>query len=446
MTTPHPLVDIAARAIAAHGLLPQQDRPVLVALSGGADSVALLSVLCELGYVCVAAHCNFHLRGAESDSDARLCQSICARLGVDLYVRDCDVDARRRATGESVEMACRELRYAWFDSLLDNLRAQAVAVAHHREDNVETMLLNLARGSSITGVAAMRPRHGMVIRPLLQASRAQIEDYLSARGLPFAIDSTNAQNDYTRNRLRNVVLPALYAALPAAKQGLLRSLEHLSANRDFYAAAMRERVERYSSPGRVLLAQMLEQEEHARLILFETLHPMGFNISQVDNILAYASGSGQRFCSDSYTLTLHGGELHISPRGAAPAPGEVEVSLRRDILAPVHISVRSIPVAEFRPERDPDKAYFDEAMLQGEPRFTIRPWRRGDRFRPFGMNGTRLVSDLISDAKLTPRQKQDLRLLTRDDEILWVIGHRAAAPYAVTPATRRVLILQHHHS
>ena len=439
---PHPIVAIAAGAIAAHGLLQPDGRPVVVALSGGADSVALLAALTELGHTCVAAHCNFHLRGAESDRDARLCQSLCASLGVDLYARDFDVEARRRARGESVEMACRELRYAWFDELIDSLRAQAVAVAHHREDQVETMLLNLCRGSSITGAAAMRPRSGMVIRPLLQASRAQIEDYLASRGLPFAIDSTNAQNHYARNRLRNLVLPALYEAIPAAEQGLLRSVDLLAQNRDFYAAAMRERVERYSDGRRVLLAKMLEDEPQARLILFETLHPLGFNITQVDNILASSGGSGQTFNSPAATLTLHGGTLHIAPALQGPAPGETPVSLRRDIPAPVRIAVRSIPVAEFRPERDPRMAYFDEAMLEGDPAFALRPWRRGDRFRPYGMKGTRLVSDLMSDAKLSPQQKRDLRLLTRDGQIIWVVGLRAAQAFTVTPATRRVLALQ----
>ena len=193
-------------AIERQGLLRPQGR-VVVAVSGGADSVALLSVLLELGYDCLAAHCNFGLRGAESVRDMRHVESLADRLGVDLCVRDFDVAARRADTGESVEMACRELRYEWFYELVDRERAQAIAVGHHAEDQLETLFLNLLRGTGITGLRGMRPRNGHVVRPMLECTRAEIEDYLHTRGLDWVTDSTNASDDFTRNRLRNRLLP-----------------------------------------------------------------------------------------------------------------------------------------------------------------------------------------------------------------------------------------------
>ena len=203
--------------------LLRSDAPVIVALSGGADSVALLAVLLRLGYDCRAAHCNFHLRGEESMRDMNHCRAVAEKLDVDLYVRDFDVSARRSAfPGESVEMACRELRYNWFSDLLDRECAQAVAVGHHREDRAETFMLNLMRGAGIAGLTSMRPQSGNVVRPLLPFTRREIEDYVAQHGLTFINDSSNASDAHRRNRLRNNIFPALEAAFPGALDAVLR--------------------------------------------------------------------------------------------------------------------------------------------------------------------------------------------------------------------------------
>ncbi len=438
------LTDIISSSISRHRLLEPGERPVVVALSGGADSVALLVALDELGYTCVAAHCNFHLRGEESNRDMRLCRDLCSRLGIDLYVRDFDVAARRKATGESVEMACRELRYRWFDSLLERLRAQAIAVAHHREDNEETLLLNLMRGSSLTGLTGMRPRHGFVVRPLLEASREQIEEYLRLKGQPFVVDSSNSSDAYLRNRLRHSVLPAMRQAFPDADRGLLASIDFLSQNRDFYEYQIRQLSERYLHDHRLDLSSLLREQPHARLLLFEMLRPMGFNMTHVDNILASASASGLTFSAPDYRLELSRGTLHLIPTSMpSPPSGSETVTLRRDILSPLHIVVTEHDIAEFKPRRNPRVAYFDISILSGDPLFELRPWQRGDRLQPFGMHATRLLSDVMRDARLSPDEKRSLRLLTRNGEILWAVGLRPSAHFPVTPDTRRFLRLEY---
>ncbi|MDE6498076.1 MAG: tRNA lysidine(34) synthetase TilS, partial [Muribaculaceae bacterium] len=179
------------------------DLPVVVAVSGGADSVALLSIMCEEGYQCVAAHCNFHLRGEESTRDMRFVEQLTEKLGVDLYIKDFNVQAAMAVTGESVEMACRRLRYEWFEELLTLLRADDVAVGHHREDNVETFFLNLARGTGIAGLTGMSYRRDYVVRPLLDCSRMEIEEYLRERGLGYVNGSANAEDHYRRNKISN---------------------------------------------------------------------------------------------------------------------------------------------------------------------------------------------------------------------------------------------------
>lgn len=430
-----------AEAIRRHSLL-EPGRPVVVAVSGGADSVALLAALISLGYECVAAHCNFHLRGEESNRDMRSVQALCSSLGADLYVRDCDVDSRRRATGESVEMACREIRYAWFAELLDRLRAQAIAVGHHRQDNAETFFLNLLRGSGIAGLSAMRPRNGYVVRPMLDLSRSDIEAYLRTRGIDYVVDSTNLESVYSRNRLRNIVLPCIEQQFPGALSGILASIAHLAENKDFYDACMAERSARYFDGTHLQLAALIAAEPHARLILFETLKPLGFNMSQVDDMIASASRSGLAFKAGANELRLDRGVLTLAAGASRPSAGEWPVSLNRDILQPVHVLVSEHRIEEFKPERDSRVAYFDAEMLSGDPAFALRHWRKGDRMAPYGMKGTKLLSDIFAQAKLDARAKEQAWFLTRNGQIIWALGLRAGAPFSLTPSTRRYLRLE----
>ncbi|MCD8387984.1 MAG: tRNA lysidine(34) synthetase TilS [Bacteroidales bacterium] len=441
--------------ISRHGLLPDS-KPVVIAVSGGADSMALLVALHTLGVECVAAHCNYHLRGEESNRDMRAVQALTRQLGVDLYVRDFDVEARQRHTGESVEMACRELRYEWFYDLLDRLRAQAIAVAHHSEDNIETFMLNLLRGSGISGLSAMRWRNGYVIRPLLDFSRDEIEQYLEQSGVEYVVDSTNREAIYARNKLRLEILPTLEEAFPGATQGILMSLRHLAENRDFYAAAVEEKKALYFKGLTLSLSQLIAEEPQHRMLLFEWLRPWGFNSTQVDNLLASASRSGIEFVATSVTgygsaaikrtvrLELNRGVATISDLDCPTPYSETEtpVSLARDILTPVHILVSEHSVAEFKPERNPSVAYFDKQALVGNPRFALRRWERGDRMLPYGLAQDKLLSDLFTNAKYSAEQKRKTWLLTRDGEILWAVGLRQSASFAIGPETRRYLRLE----
>ena len=292
------LSSIVKDTISRHGLLRREGR-VVVALSGGADSVALLAVLCELGYDCAAAHCNFHLRGDESTRDMRHAEAVARELDVDLYVKDFDVAARQAATGESVEMACRELRYRWFYELLDREYAQCIAVGHHREDQAETFFLNLMRGSGVTGLAGMRYRNGYVVRPLLDASRADIEAYLKGRGLGWVDDSTNAECDYARNRVRNRLLPLVEELFPGGTDGVLRSMAILRENADFHAEAMRRTVAPYINARGDIDLTALAAEPHAAAILYEHLRGEGFSRRQTDDMLAAAERHGGTFAASA---------------------------------------------------------------------------------------------------------------------------------------------------
>ncbi len=436
------LSSIVKDTISRHGLLRREGR-VVVALSGGADSVALLAVLCELGYDCAAAHCNFHLRGDESTRDMRPAEAVARELDVALYVKDFDVAARQAATGESVEMACRELRYRWFYELLDREYAQCIAVGHHREDQAETFFLNLMRGSGVTGLAGMRYRNGYVVRPLLDASRADIEAYLKGRGLGWVDDSTNAECDYARNRVRNRLLPLVEELFPGGTDGVLRSMAILRENADFHAEAMRRTVAPYINARGDIDLTALAAEPHAAAILYEHLRGEGFSRRQTDDMLAAAERHGGTFAASAdHVRGVDHGMLRAPRAGYRSGTDAVEVNPARDIFEPVRITVSRHNIAEFAPERDPHTIYIDVRALEGDARWELRHWRRGDRMRPYGMGGDKLLSDIMADARLSADAKRQLWLLTCDDEIVWAVGLRASGLFTVGPDTREYLRLR----
>lgn len=301
--------------IEGNHLVGKTDR-IVVGLSGGADSVALLLVLRELGYDCVAAHCNFHLRGEESMRDERFCRDLCAGLGIEFIMQDFDVAQSRELTGESVEMACRRLRYDWWDSLLREGVGHVLAVGHHREDNVETFFLNLLRGSGLAGLKAMMPRNVNTIRPLLDSTKAEIIDYLDSQGVKFVTDSSNLSNDYKRNRLRNIVIPELEKIFPGAAETIAASISHLRDNYALYTDYTDELRSKYmDADGSINLSRLVTTEKNSRMVLFELLSKVGMNMTQVDNILATINDngacpvSGRTFRTTAITYLLDRGKL-----------------------------------------------------------------------------------------------------------------------------------------
>lgn len=431
--------------IERHHLICNDER-VIVGLSGGADSVALLLALRSLGYRCVAAHCNFHLRGEESMRDERFCRGLCERNGVDFLMTDFDVDARRRKTGESVEMACRSLRYEWWEGLIAGGKGAVIAVGHHCEDNVETFFLNLLRGSGLAGLKGMMPRSVNVIRPMLDCDKAEILGFLEELGESYVTDSSNLSNDFRRNRLRNVVLPEFEKSFPGMMLSVSDAIEHLRDNYSLYTDYSAELRRKYiRADGVIDLSRLVTSEKNARMVLYELLSGEGINMSQVENILAAADGSGSSpvsgklFKADTVSYLLNRGKLvPVSDDDNCTEDGETRVDLTEPPF-----SSRMMTAAEFFRLRsgkklDRDAIYLDGRAFAGNPVFILRPWRKGDRFRPYGMKGSRLVSDLLSDAKYSVAEKRRVRILTRNGEILWVVGLRASGLFAVGEKSKSV--------
>ena len=422
-------------------LLSDDDRrPVLVGLSGGADSVALLSVLVRLGYACVALHCDFHLRGEESERDAAFARTFAESLGVPFYQTDFDTVAYAREHHLSIEMAARALRYAWFEELRERLGAQAIAVAHHRDDSVETVVMNLIRGTGIRGLTGIRPRNGFVVRPLLCVSRADIVAWLENQGIRYVTDSTNLSDAYTRNFIRLNVLPLLERINPSVREAIARSAEHLSAVASVYAYEIaRAREEVIVSEG-CLSIEALCRFPAPEAILYELLKEYGFSRWVSAEVFdALRKESGKVFYSKTHRLLKDRAYLWIVPLEREAEKTSFLLDPSREIYRePVGLTFRELPITpDFQIEKNRRFAYFDADKLRLP--LTLRKWREGDWFVPFGMKGRQKLSDYFSDHKFSRIEKEKAWLLCSGDAIIWLIGERADNRFRINSGTKRVL-------
>lgn len=435
--------------IKSNRLLESNNQPVLVTLSGGADSVALLRVLLALGYPCVAAHCNFHLRGDESNRDEQFVRELCERFCVSLVVKHFEVDLCCQDRGISVEMACRELRYEWFAQLVVEYGCQAIAVAHHVYDNVETFFLNALRGSGIAGLAAMKPRNGDIVRPLLCVTRADVEQYLGGLGQTFVVDSTNLENDYKRNRIRNVVMPVLEREFPNSGAMLQNTIEKVRGCTDLYTDLINDfkkrAIEVTSTGYRIDIDTMRSMKtQQCSLLLFEMIKGDGFTYEQSDNIVKivlFDDIKGQRFYSLTKTLSLTNQFIVVEPTNAVQDES-VKVDFNNLDNLKVKLKLEHIVGCRFEPSmcNGKDVVAFDESLLSCCD-IVLRHWREGDRMKPFGLRGTKLLSDLFTDAKLSPEARKSVWIMEADGEIVWVLDLRAADVYKVTPASNSFLLI-----
>ena len=403
------------------------DDKVLVALSGGADSVALLRIMLELGYKCEAAHCNFHLRGEESERDEVFVRHLCNTLSVPLHVEHFRTTEEANRLHISIEMAARRLRYEWFEKLRCSCNAAVIAVAHHKDDSVETLLINLMRGTGINGLRGIPPKNGYVIRPLLCLDREEIVQYLSIIGQPYVTDSTNLKDEYVRNKIRLNLLPLMETIIPSARENILNTASHIDEAALLYNQKIDEARRRVMSDGHVDINVLL-RETSPDAVLFEILYPLGFRGAQLDDIRrALDSQSGKTFYSKEWQVVKDRDRLLIEPlTDDAPQP-------------PVLQMEEYDYVPSFVLARGKNTACLDVDKLTHP--LTLRLWKQGDSFVPLGMRGRKKVSDYLTDCKLSLLQKRRQWVLCCGEDIVWLVGERIDQHFSVTPATRRVLMV-----
>ena len=401
------------------------DERVLVALSGGADSVALLRLLCALGYDCRAAHCNFHLCGTESDRDEAFVRRMCREQGVTLYVTHFDTQEEARRRKVSIEMAARDLRYAWFEEVRKECGAAVIAVAHHSDDSVETLLLNLIRGTGLNGLRGIRPKNGRVVRPLLCMNRQEILTCLKEMGQTYVTDSTNLQNLYTRNKIRLDLLPLMQTINPSVKENLLKMTAHLEGVAHIYQKAIDESRRRVMTAEGISI-EALEQECEPETVLYECLFPLGFRAAQVSEMYQSLKGqSGKEFVGRGWRAVKDRRMLLLAPIEEMEEPRLQweERRLTSDFVIP----------------RDKQVACLDADKLKAP--LTLRRWRDGDTFVPFGMKGRKRVSDYLTDRKFSLLQKERQWVLCCGEEICWLVGERLDNRFRIDEGTKSVRIV-----
>ena len=418
------------RYIDKHNLLNPNEL-YIVALSGGADSVALLLLLKNAHFNVHAAHCNFHLRGDESDRDEAFCVELCQRLGVELHRAHFDTREYAELHKVSIEMAARELRYKWFEQLRQDIGASGICVAHHRDDSVETVLLNLVRGTGLRGLTGIQPRNGNILRPLLCVSRAEIETFLAKKGQKYVTDSTNWEADVQRNVVRLAVLPLLKRLNPAVAENIQRTAENLAEAQQVLNVAIAN-----INSGNILNLSDLENYGSSEYLAFEWLKKYGFNGDQVRQILDAETG---KIISSAtgYDVLKDRGRLIVEPALQPFKPMRIPEEGTYVLDEDKRFSVRKKPVYV---SKEPHIVTLDAAKIQFP--LTIRRVEEGDWMQPYGMKGRKLLSDLMTDLKMTVFEKRrQLVVVDNQGVVVWAVGLRVADFVAVTEVTNEVFEL-----
>ena len=434
--------------ISKHKLLEAGDK-VLVALSGGADSVALLLALTRLGYRCCAMHCNFHLRGEESNRDQLFTEELCRKLGVELHTVHFNTKAYATEKGISIEMAARELRYTAFEEQRKNSGAVAIAVAHHQDDAVETFLLNLIRGAGINGLTGMRMRNGYVVRPLLCLTRSEVLGFLDASGQSYVTDSTNLTDEYARNKVRLHLVPLMQQINLSAATNIMQAADHLADAATIYNGVIADNSSRVVTSVEdgvdVSIASLMDTEV-PKTQLFEILHPYGFNSRQVADVFRamLGDGVGRMFYADDYVLLIDRTSIMLRHRNvnrevSFTLPHEGVMTLPDGARLEIR---RFVPDASWQVPRHCDTCVLDASRFVSP--LTLRHPCEGDRFRPFGLKGTKLLSDLYTDIKLDRIAKQRQWVLCHDDDIVWAVGVRASELCRLQSDEQEVVEITYH--
>lgn len=420
----------------------EKSRTYIAAVSGGVDSMVLVHLLQESGISFVIAHCHFGLRGEESDADTALVEQYAAAHHIPFFVEYFSPDIVRYSPGLSLQMAARELRYSWFRRLMQQHGYAGIITAHHADDNTETVLLNLVRGTGIDGLTGMEPQQEDILRPLLFAGKKAIREYAAEQEIIFREDRSNAENIYKRNLLRNEVIPLLEQMNPAflstftANIGRFQQVAHLY--RQAIVRLQRELLVMDMDTGWEKMAMLeLVGRGISPEILFDILRDKGITLSQAENMLDHIGAQpGSLFHTATHEIFTDRGFFLIKP-------------LDEDLLPPYEITVDDLALgrkghfswemttAPVSFEKNQQMSWFDRELLPFP--LQVRYWQEGDDMQPLGMKGRKKLSDIFTDEKIPLPQKKRIPLLVAGNEILWIAGVKVSDKAKVTEGTKVVV-------
>jgi len=417
---------------------------LLVTLSGGVDSMVCLDILHRLGYECGIAHCNFQLRGSESNEDEKFVTSVSNRLKIPFHCQVFNTQEYANQNGVSIQMAARDLRYTWFESIRLSEKYDYIILAHHADDSVETMLINLARGTGLKGLTGIQASSGKIRRPLLYASRYDILTYAKQNNLSFREDSSNLKTDYTRNRIRHIILPEFEKINPSFSQSVLSTIEHLNQEQvvlDQKYFELKEVVVKEDAEDIILSIQELSKLQHIDWFMYRFLSAYGFNSEQVSSLINVLSEPpGKRFFSERYSLVKDREYIYLTKLDEE-TEGEFFIdAFVKSVSDPISLEIRKIPKSQHSLSPNPNITSIDFQKISFP--LILRKWIPGDYFYPLGMKKAKKLSDFFIDEKIPRHKKERIWILCSGEDIVWIVGLRMDDRFKLTEDTSMVFQIE----
>lgn len=438
------MVDQFLAYISEKELFTKEDK-ILLAVSGGIDSVVMARLFADAGFSVGIAHCNFGLRAEESDEDEKFVRKLARKMDAECHVKHFDTEQFARDHKMSIQMAARELRYNWFESLALEEGYEYIALAHHQNDLLETMLLNLSRGTGIAGLHGIIPKRGRFVRPLLFADKELIYGFVTEKQLIWREDSSNASTKYYRNKIRQEVIPSLQELNPNLPQTISQTAEKIGAvERFFYRHAdqVRQKALRQQGQDWMLSLDSLAATEEPVLFLSELLAPWGFSYTQARDIwqasLQEGTVAGKIMDSPTHRLNIDRAQLVISPKNLQEYQSleiQEEEELVRYIDQQFTFEEKAADGYQIKPDRQ--LAALDKDKLSYP--LKLRKWKAGDWFCPLGMNKKKKLSDFMIDEKIPLNLKERVLVLTSGESIAWIVGFRIDNRFKLTDKSETVL-------
>jgi tRNA(Ile)-lysidine synthase len=415
---------------------------LLLAVSGGVDSMVLLQLLKKSGCTFEVAHCNFNLRGEESEKDYLFVKKSCLQYDVNFNGNKFDTTLFAKENGLSIQMAARELRYKWFKEIIETKKLQYLATAHHQNDQTETVLLNILRGKGSFSWEGMSTFNNSIVRPLLNVSKKELLAYAKENKIEWREDSSNEKSDYQRNYIRNTIIPALEKQFPSTENNLLQFAAINKYNNTILRQFINEKKQQLCDFENGLLkidSDLLAKENDPAILLFHLIHSYGFNFENCSQMLQAKNTSGKKFYSSTYIALIDRSSILIKKSEVVNTPSLQFEELSKPItFNQLEFTFREITNQQIELKTHlKSLALIDQSKIIGP--LELRTYREGDYFYPLGMKGKKLLSDFFIDEKINEFDKKQIPLLCNNHQIMWIAGYRLDERYKVTDATKKIL-------
>lgn len=422
----------------------KKDQKILLTISGGVDSIVMCDLFHKAGFSFGIAHCNFKLRGKESDGDKKFVSELAEKYKVPFFWKSFNTKPYSEKNKISIQMAARELRYDWMKRLAKDKKYDFIATAHHLDDSIETFFINILRGTGITGLQGVPVKQGVIIRPMLFAHKKKIRDYAEAEKLSWREDSSNLTDKYLRNNIRHHLIPSLKKLNAGFEKTITKELSYFKDAAEIFKKFMEEKKkEIVTEEGKNILLNIkkLKDSGHAETILHELLRSYDFTPETTELIAKRMfTTAGKKFFSPTYRLIKDRDFLILSPKRSDT--GEKDLFIKKnqtefenaELYFKIEVSPGNLSHVK---DKKSSVAYFDHSLISFP--IKVRKWKPGDSFQPLGMNGKKKLSDFFIDKKMPLNDKENIYVLESEGKIIWVVGHRIDDKYKVLAGTKKIM-------